>query len=192
MPSACALDCNTPHRRKELAAGATRQRSTFGPGTRDAVCRLDVPQCRFATAKRTAVRTSSVSLRQEPPRMTRLFDLNGATTKAINTTAQSFCQLRRFCYPINADKVFGTHRPRDCRHCAAKKGNEIAPSHVALTGASGARLALSSNTLRPQCPLWVKSRHSHRKKPCPLYPRKRTFGQRLKSARRGTLPHAAE
>ena len=24
MPSACALDCNTPHRRKEFAAGASR------------------------------------------------------------------------------------------------------------------------------------------------------------------------
>ena len=26
MPSGCALDCNTPHRRKELAAGAPRRR----------------------------------------------------------------------------------------------------------------------------------------------------------------------
>ena len=26
MPSACALDCNTPHRRKEFAAGASRRR----------------------------------------------------------------------------------------------------------------------------------------------------------------------
>src|SRR6478735_10790796 len=25
MPSGCVLDCNTPHRRKELAAGAPRQ-----------------------------------------------------------------------------------------------------------------------------------------------------------------------
>jgi hypothetical protein len=25
------------------------------------------------------------------------------------------------------------------------------------------------------CPLWVKGRHSHRKKSCPLYPRKRTW-----------------
>ena len=25
------------------------------------------------------------------------------------------------------------------------------------------------------CPLWVKSRHSRCKKPCPLYPRKRTL-----------------
>ena len=26
MPGVCALDCNTPHRRKELAAGAPRRR----------------------------------------------------------------------------------------------------------------------------------------------------------------------
>jgi hypothetical protein len=31
---------------------------------------------------------------------------------------------------------------------------------------------------REQCPLWVKSRHWHRKKSCPLYPRKRTFPTR--------------
>jgi hypothetical protein len=34
MPSACAPDCNTPHTKQELAAGATRHRSAFGPGTR--------------------------------------------------------------------------------------------------------------------------------------------------------------
>ena len=27
----------------------------------------------------------------------------------------------------------------------------------------------------PECPLWVKSRHVQCTKPCPLYPRKRTF-----------------
>ena len=38
MPSGYALDCNTPHRRKEFAAGALRRRSAFDPGTRgDAV-----------------------------------------------------------------------------------------------------------------------------------------------------------
>jgi hypothetical protein len=39
MPSACALDCNTPHKRKEFAAGAPRRRWAFDPGTRDAACR---------------------------------------------------------------------------------------------------------------------------------------------------------
>src|SRR5262249_3365154 len=29
-----------------------------------------------------------------------------------------------------------------------------------------------------RCPLWVKSRRSRRKKPCPLYPRKRTIPKR--------------
>jgi hypothetical protein len=37
MPSACALDCNTPHRRKEFAAGAPNyvapQPNTHGIGT---------------------------------------------------------------------------------------------------------------------------------------------------------------
>ena len=32
---------------------------------------------------------------------------------------------------------------------------------------------LNASTLRPQCPLWVKSGHVHRKKACPLCPRKR-------------------
>src|SRR5262249_30392631 len=53
MPSACALDCNTPHRRKEIGAGAPRRRLEFGPGTRDAMCRSDVPQSHFATAIHT-------------------------------------------------------------------------------------------------------------------------------------------
>src|ERR1017187_2300952 len=50
MPSACALDCNTSHRRKEFAAGAPRRRSAFDPGTRGAMCRLSVPHSHFATA----------------------------------------------------------------------------------------------------------------------------------------------
>ena len=34
-----------------------------------------------------------------------------------------------------------------------------------------------------KCPLWVKSGHVHRKRPCPLYPRKRTCAvQELMSA----------
>ena len=36
MPSACAFDCNTPHRQKEFAAGATHRRSASDPGTRGA------------------------------------------------------------------------------------------------------------------------------------------------------------
>jgi hypothetical protein len=35
-----------------------------------------------------------------------------------------------------------------------------------------------ANVVR-QCPLWVRSRHSHRKKSCPLYPRKRTCAMQL-------------
>ena len=36
---------------------------------------------------------------------------------------------------------------------------------------------LKASTLRPQCPLWVKSRHVQRKRSCPLYPQKRTSVQ---------------
>src|SRR5262249_19992218 len=36
-----------------------------------------------------------------------------------------------------------------------------------------------ASTLRPQCPLWVKSRHLHCTIPCPLYPRKRTCAVQL-------------
>jgi len=35
------------------------------------------------------------------------------------------------------------------------------------------------------CPLWVKSRHSHRKKPCPLYPQKRTCAAQLEMSALG-------
>jgi hypothetical protein len=49
MPGACALDCNTPHRRKELAAGAPRRRSALDPGTRSAMCRSDVLHSHSAT-----------------------------------------------------------------------------------------------------------------------------------------------
>src|SRR5450830_1079010 len=49
MPSAYALDCNTPHTKQELVAGATHQRSAFGPGTRDAQFRSGVPHSHFAT-----------------------------------------------------------------------------------------------------------------------------------------------
>ena len=35
---------------------------------------------------------------------------------------------------------------------------------------------LNASTLRPKCPLWVKSRHSQCKGTCPLCPRKRTLG----------------
>ena len=41
MPSACAPDCNTPHRKQELAAGATHQRSAFDRGIRGARCRSE-------------------------------------------------------------------------------------------------------------------------------------------------------
>src|SRR5450830_716991 len=50
MPSACAPDCNTPHTKQELVAGAPRRRSAFGPGTRDAQFRSGVPHSHFATA----------------------------------------------------------------------------------------------------------------------------------------------
>src|SRR5664280_2484717 len=56
MPSACALDCNTPHKRQELAAGAAHQRSEFGPDTRGARYRSGVPYGHFATA--TGVRSA--------------------------------------------------------------------------------------------------------------------------------------
>src|SRR5262245_7249601 len=34
---------------------------------------------------------------------------------------------------------------------------------------------LKGSTLRPRCPLWVKSRHVHCERPCPLHPQKRTW-----------------
>jgi hypothetical protein len=37
----------------------------------------------------------------------------------------------------------------------------------------------ASPTVLELCPLWVKSRHVRRKKPCPLYPRKRTCAVQL-------------
>src|SRR5215472_19230649 len=40
--------------------------------------------------------------------------------------------------------------------------------------------------LRPgQCPLWVISRHVHCKRPCPLYPRKRTCAVQLEMSALG-------
>jgi hypothetical protein len=52
MPSVCAFDCNTPHTKQELVAGAAHQRPAFGPGTRDVMCRSDVLHNHFATAIR--------------------------------------------------------------------------------------------------------------------------------------------
>src|SRR5262249_7353593 len=65
--------------------------------------------------------------------------------------------------------------------CAAEKCDELAPPHcrplrlrtvhrIALDQCVRIKLLLSDQ----RCPLWVKSRHSRRKKACPLYPRKRT------------------
>ena len=42
-----------------------------------------------------------------------------------------------------------------------------------------ATLNLKASTLRSQCPLWVKSRHVQCKRPCPLYPQKRTCAVHL-------------
>jgi hypothetical protein len=50
MPGAYAPDCNTPHMKQELAAGATHLRSAFGPDTRGAMCRSDILHNHFATA----------------------------------------------------------------------------------------------------------------------------------------------
>src|SRR5262245_8512104 len=49
-PSAYGPDCNTPHKKKEFAAGAIRQRSASGPSTRDARCQSDAPRTDFAKA----------------------------------------------------------------------------------------------------------------------------------------------
>src|SRR6516225_6033877 len=37
-----------------------------------------------------------------------------------------------------------------------------------------------ATTIRTECPLWVKSRHSAVSERCPLYPRKRTFTDRCR------------
>src|SRR5262249_39772254 len=39
------------------------------------------------------------------------------------------------------------------------------------------------------CPLWVKSRHVRRKKPCPLYPRKRTCAVQLRMSAKAQSGH---
>jgi hypothetical protein len=46
---------------------------------------------------------------------------------------------------------------------------------------------LKASTLRPRCPLWVKSRHLQCKKACPIYRRLRTLrgSERLLSANSG-------
>src|SRR5262249_551938 len=49
-PSAYGPDCNTPHKKKEFAAGAIRQRSASGPSTRDARCQSNAPRTDFAKA----------------------------------------------------------------------------------------------------------------------------------------------
>src|SRR5713101_7640317 len=41
--SACEPRCNTPHKKKEFAAGVPRQKPASGPGTRGARCRSGVP-----------------------------------------------------------------------------------------------------------------------------------------------------
>jgi hypothetical protein len=54
----------------------------------------------------------------------------------------------------------------------------------ALALRTGYRTGSSNNTGSGTCPLWVISRHLHRKRPCPLHPRKRTFAvQQLMSAK---------
>src|SRR5262245_39283622 len=61
--------------------------------------------------------------------------------------------------------------------CTAKKGDELAPSHVpSVRLRTGHRIASKEQTGRvgsedSRCPLWVKSRHVRRTRPCPLYPR---------------------
>jgi hypothetical protein len=42
VPSACALDCNMPHKRKELAAGASHRELPLDPGIRGAMIRSTV------------------------------------------------------------------------------------------------------------------------------------------------------
>jgi Sigma-70 factor, region 1.1/Sigma-70 factor, region 1.2 len=49
-PSACAPDCNTPHKKKEFVAGVPRQRSAPDRGTRAARCQSGARHMHFAMA----------------------------------------------------------------------------------------------------------------------------------------------
>src|SRR5262249_34573379 len=69
-------------------------------------------------------------------------------------------------------------------HCAAQKCDELAPLHVSPQGPRLMR-GLKASTLRPRCPLWVKSRHMQCKRSCPLYPQKRTCALQLEMSALG-------
>src|SRR5262249_17324197 len=45
---------------------------------------------------------------------------------------------------------------------------------------------------RARLPLWVKSRHLHCNRPCPLYPRKRTSAERIKMSVKCKKTHALQ
>src|SRR5262249_58493211 len=60
-----------------------------------------------------------------------------------------------------------------------------------LVCAERCQVRIGPNWKTSGCPLWVKSRHSRRKKSCPLYPRKRTCAVQLGMSAMGqkrTLP----
>src|SRR5690242_415323 len=83
----------------------------------------------------------------------------------------------------NAPQTISLLRVRHERpsgHRTAEKRDELAPPHrlppraEKRTLAHGRSIAVLRNAAKSgaECPLRVKSRHSHRKKPCPICPRK--------------------
>ena len=71
--------------------------------------------------------------------------------------------------------------------------DELAPPHVRLRGSGrGHRIGSSRDAGRAdRCPLWVKSRHVHRNRACPLYSQKRPR-KRIPAKAMSALPPKAE
>ena len=91
------------------------------------------------------------------------------------------CRIVRSCGYEYADAphplaLLRTRGERPCRH-AAKKRDELAPSHCPPRLRTGQRIVSNQHTeIGSPCPLWVKSRHLRCNKSCPLCPRKQKSG----------------
>src|SRR5262249_38024408 len=104
-------------------------------------------------------------------------------THLAQATAKLICKFRvvvrdRGIQETNHGLPVGllcTRRERACNRRTPEQSNNIAPAHVNPPSfkddASSCLDHTRSGTLvHGLCPLWVRSRHMRRKKPCPLYP----------------------
>jgi hypothetical protein len=73
--------------------------------------------------------------------------------------------------PPKARLAFRNNVTLRCRHRRGVLFNVL----IEVDGAVNHRSFCVATILRPECPLWVRSGHSVRSRPCPLYPRKRTL-----------------